>query len=123
MIRSFLSLFGPRCDFGSAGWDPCRRRARWRNTSSRFAFGWCDEHRGPADEPIERAKPCPLCGAEPTRVLYLGAPMLMCECSCVFGLWSFLLRFQVNDGGWAFVPYEAGGYWRALWAWITGRVS
>jgi hypothetical protein len=71
-------------------------------------------------------KRCPLCGGEPTRVLYLGAPMLFCvapECACLFGWWSWLARFQVNAGGWAFIPYEAGGYWRALWAWLTGRVG
>jgi hypothetical protein len=71
---------------------------------------------------------CPLCGADARRVLYCGAPMKLCraeECSCVFGWWEWVLRaFPWNvDGAWAFVPYERGDYWRALWAWLTGRVS
>jgi hypothetical protein len=67
---------------------------------------------------------CPQCGGEAMRVLYLGAPMFLCGCSCLFGFWSWLpVWFQCEDGGWSFLPYERGGYWRALWVWITGRVQ
>lgn len=54
MIRRFLSLFGPRCDFGRAGANPCRLRARWSSVSG---FGWCAEHRGPDDVPLGHVEP------------------------------------------------------------------
>lgn len=71
---------------------------------------------------------CPLCGSESHRILYLGAPMKLCssvECSCVFGWWEWVIRwFPVTDGeSWAFVAYERGRYWPALWAWLSGRLG
>lgn len=63
---------------------------------------------------------CPQCKGEPRRVLYLGFPMWLCDCSCLFGFWSWVaVHLQVEDGGWSFIAYE-GSYLRALWHWLRG---
>lgn len=70
---------------------------------------------------------CPLCGAsDAAKVIYLGLPMRLCACSCLYGFWSFVadwLPIVSEDEGsepvWAFMAYD-GGYLRALWVWLTG---
>lgn len=68
---------------------------------------------------------CPLCGAPPDKLMYLGLPMKLCSderCSCLWGFWSFVaVHCQLNDGGWMFVTYDR--YWPALWAWLTGKLD
>jgi len=68
--------------------------------------------------------PCPLCGAQMTKVIYFGLPGRLCEaCSCVTGLASYApaVATDTDEGPqFCYLAYE-GSYWPAFWAWLTGR--
>lgn len=64
---------------------------------------------------------CPCCEGEFQRVMYMGFPGKLCqdpECRTLVGpaMWATSIFFN----GW-FVTYEKGGYWRALWGWLTDK--
>ncbi|HUV84627.1 MAG TPA: hypothetical protein VMV86_02910 [Methanosarcinales archaeon] len=64
---------------------------------------------------------CPLCGYEPSKVIYYGLPHLFCEngeCNCLYGFWSDLTCYLPFNG--VLFVYE-GYYIVALWKWITGE--
>ena len=68
-------------------------------------------------------KPCPICGKEPKKAIYMGLPGRFCpDCSCLDGLAACAppVVTETDDGPmFAFFIYE-GGYWPALWAWLKG---
>lgn len=69
---------------------------------------------------------CEYCGSETTKVIYFGLPGRLCEnaeCSLLTGLAAWVPRWLsvacAGPDGFAFMAYE-GGYWPALWYWLTG---
>lgn len=65
---------------------------------------------------------CPMCGNVAQKVLYMGLPMRLCRCSCLFGVFSVVASWfpiATDDGEFAFMAYD-GPYWRAVWAWVRG---
>jgi hypothetical protein len=65
MIRAFLSLFGPRCDFGVAVGRGCWRRGMWitEQLAPRWSrrTRWCSKHANGVDV---AASPAPVIGGE-----------------------------------------------------------
>jgi hypothetical protein len=65
---------------------------------------------------------CEHCCLPVVKAIYFGAPMRYCpHCTLATGLGATLANwFAVGDdeGDFALFMYE-GGYWRALWAWLT----
>jgi hypothetical protein len=66
---------------------------------------------------------CPMCGAQAGKVIYLGLPMRLCACSCLFGFWAGVIEWlplATADGEFAFMAYT-GSYPRALLHWLVGN--
>jgi hypothetical protein len=66
---------------------------------------------------------CPQCrNDQAQKVVYLGLPMRLCDCSCLFGFWAFVAEWVPigdDDGDFAFLVYK-GRYLPALWRWFRG---
>lgn len=67
---------------------------------------------------------CPDCKGEAWRVIYYGLPSRLCadeECGLHWGWGELATRWLPFTG--AFVPYERGRYWSALWRWLQALWS
>jgi hypothetical protein len=66
---------------------------------------------------------CVDCGGPALRVLSYGLPARLCadeRCCACWGPGAWVLQWLPFTG--VFRTYPAGGYWRALWAWMMGRL-
>lgn len=61
---------------------------------------------------------CSACKGMPSKVLYAGLPMYLCDCGEVSGFFSLLLFMLPFNG--IFMPYE-GSYIKALYNWLRDK--
>lgn len=62
------------------------------------------------------------CGAPALRVMSYGVPGRLCvdeRCGACWGPVALAVQVLPFDG--VFVAYPPGGYWAALWRWMSGR--